>query len=129
MLEKFVDSLGKELDMRELIKTTESGQYQLPFANDVLVLALFSPEGTYQFKSSIGKNPELKPEDFYVKALEATLFGKGTRGAAIGLDEERKLLTLSLEVDYNSTYKDWKEKLEDFVNVLEYWRNELANYK
>jgi hypothetical protein len=56
--------------------------------------------------------------------LEANLFGRGTRNAIIGLTEDGKLLTLSAELDYNSTYKEFKEKLEDFVTILDYWRKE-----
>jgi hypothetical protein len=61
--------------------------------------------------------------------MEANLFGMGTRGAAIGLNKEENLLTLSLELDYNSSYKDFKEKLEDFVSILDYWRKEALKHQ
>jgi hypothetical protein len=61
--------------------------------------------------------------------MEANLFGRGTRGAAIGLNEEGKLLTLSLELDYNNSFKEFKENLEDFISVIDFWRTEASKHE
>ncbi len=60
--------------------------------------------------------------------MEANLFGIGTRGAAIGLNEDGNVLTLSLELDYNSSYQEFKEKLEDFISVMDFWRKEALEH-
>ena len=53
-----------------------------------------SPSGGVLYKGMIGKCPQKNSEAFILKLMEANLFGRGTRGAAIGLREEDNLLTL-----------------------------------
>lgn len=123
MLESLVDQLGQELQMKELISTTKEGSYTLPFEENIEVQVVETPFN-YLFKGIIGPCPSRNKEAFLAKTMEANLFGRGTRNAIIGLTEDGKLLTLSAELDYNSTYKEFKEKLEDFVTILDYWRKE-----
>lgn len=129
MLDTFVQQLGKELNMEEQITVVERGHYKLPFEGDFDVDAFQSPEGLYTFKGLIGPYPNQKVEEFLTRVMEANLFGKGTYGAVIGLSEDEKLLTLSLQVDYNSNYKEWVGKLQDFVSVMDFWREAAQNYR
>lgn len=124
MLDTFISQIGNELEMTDFITSPEPGHFQLQFAGDIQVDAAQSQQGYYGFKGIIGDCPKEKAQEFLIKTMEANLFVRQTRGAIIGLNEDGKVLTLTLEVDYNSSYKEWKEKLEDFVNVLEFWRNE-----
>jgi hypothetical protein len=123
MLDTLVQQLGKELEMEEFITSPEIGHYIASF-NDNIQVEMSQSDKSYQLKALIGKLPEKNVDSFLKKTMEANLFGRGTRGAVIGLDAEGNLLTLSLELDYNSSYKDFKDKLEDFVNVLDFWRQE-----
>lgn len=125
MLDAFIRQLSHELQMADLIVSQQPGHYNLPFEGNIQIEAIQSPE-TLCFKGVIGNYPEGKTNDFISKMMEANLFAQQTRGAAIGLNSDGKLLTLSLEVDYNSSYKEWKEKLEDFANVLEFWKKEVG---
>lgn len=128
MLEKLVAQLSKELSMEDLVTSSESQHYTLPFDEGVQVEAI-ELENSYWLKSKIGPAPENNAEAFLLKVMEANLFGMGTRGAAIGLNEEGKVLTLSLQLDYNSSFKEFKEKLEDFVSVLDFWRKEALKHE
>lgn len=128
MLETLIQQLGQELQMEEFIISTSPGNYQLSFENNITV-DLSTLEQSYILKSTIGPCPKQNLEAFFTKALEANLFGRGTRGASIGLSPDGNLLTLSLELDYNSGYRDFKEKLEDFVNVIDFWREEALKHR
>jgi hypothetical protein len=128
MLEKLIAQLSQDLAMEELITTPDQNHYHLPFAKEIEIEAI-ELEKSFLFKGIIGERPKENGDAFLLKALEANLFGIGTRGASIGMNEEGKLLTLSLELDYNSSYKDFKEKLEDFVSVIDFWRNEASNHR
>ena len=127
MLNSFVDKLGQELQMKDLILTTNEGTYTLPFDENIEVQAI-QIEHSYLFKGIIGPCPQTNKEAFIGKAMEANLFGKGTRNNSIGLTEDGNILTLSGELDYNSTYGEFKEKLEDFVSVLDFWRKEALTH-
>ncbi len=60
--------------------------------------------------------------------MDANLFGRGTRKNIIGLTEDGNMLTLSGDLRYNSPYREFKEKLEDFVSIIDYWRNEAVSH-
>lgn len=127
MLEKLIDQLSQELAMEAIIPS-EDHHYRLPFDNNLEVEAIELEKG-FLLKGVIGNRPQQNAESFLLKAMEANLFGIGTRGASIGLNEDGKILTLSLEVDYNSSYKEFKEKLEDFISVMDFWREEASKHQ
>lgn len=127
MLDNFIRQLSRELDMEDLIIAPEPGHYIVPFEDEIQIDLIQSPH-SYLFKGVIGSCPKDNLDAFLFKSMEANLFGRGTRGAAIGLNGEGNLLTLSLELDYNSTYKDFREKLEDFVSILDFWRKEALKH-
>lgn len=128
MLEKLIHQLGRDLFMEDLITSTEKDHYFLPFDNDIEVEAI-QLDKNYLLKGVIGEYPQQNTEAFFLKTMEANLFGMGTRGAVIGLNEEGKLLTLSLELDYNSSFKEFKEKLEDFISVIDFWKKEALKHE
>ncbi len=127
MLNSFVDKLGEELQMKELILSENEDTFTLPFDENIEVQATQN-EYSYLFKGIIGPCPKTNKEAFIGKAMEANLFGKGTRNNSIGLTEDGNMLTLTGELDYNSTYREFKEKLEDFVSVLDFWRKEALTH-
>lgn len=126
MLETLLGQLGRELEMQDLITSSENHHYYLPFDNNINVEAI-ELDKSYMLKGIIGERPQENTEAFFLKVMEANLFGIGTRGAVIGLTEDEKVLTLSVELEYNHSYKNFKEKLEDFVSVLDFWRKEALN--
>src|SRR4051794_20113549 len=121
MLDTHVQKLGQELGMEDQISSPEAGHFRIPLIQNIEVEAFQSPQGHSTFRGTIGPLPQQNGEEFAARTLEANLFGRGTRGAVIGLDEDGNLLTLTMEVDYNETYKEWKERLEDFISVIDYW--------
>lgn len=60
--------------------------------------------------------------------MKANLFGQGTLGAALGLEPEQNLLTLSLELPYDMDYRHFKESVEDFTNIVDYWKVEVDTH-
>lgn len=129
MIETMIQQLGRELEMEEVITSPEPGHYIVPFDEGLQIELTQSPLGYYVYRGVIGPYPKKNPEPFTQRLMEMNLFGKGTYGAAIGLNEEGNVLTLCLELDYNSSYKEFRNKLEDFLNVLEFWRKEVVNLK
>jgi len=122
MLVKWIQQLGQELEMSDLIKQLETNQYEIPFypAFHVKIQQL---EHSCLLKSDIA---ECSSPELLTIAMESNLFGRGTRGTLIGLSESGKMLTLSLELDYNSSYNEFKEKLEDFISVVDFWKQETV---
>ena len=121
MLEKLITELGEEMSLEKPFVCTEDRHYSLNFDPDIEV-TLSEVDKNILCKGIIGTIPQQNTEPFLLSIMEANLFGLGTRGAVIGLDSEGKLLTLSLSFDRDSPFAYFKEKLEDFVSVLDHWR-------
>lgn len=61
--------------------------------------------------------------------MKANFLGQGTLGGAIGIDDEEKFLTLSLTLPYDVNQRTFKEAVEDFANILDFWRDEVARFE
>lgn len=73
--------------------------------------------------------PRGKEEELYTQMLLANLFGQGTYGAVISLDDDARHIELSRTIDYDVNFKDFKDILEDFINAVDFWREEALNYQ
>lgn len=67
-------------------------------------------------------------EELFIHLLYANLFGQGTKGALLGLNESGNLLTLSRIIDYDVNFKEFRDVIEDFINTIDFWREESKKY-
>ncbi len=89
----------------------------------------FGPlEHDFSLSCRIGEPPVRNKEDFYVLLMSANFLGQGTGGNILGMDKEEKYLTLSSIIPYDVEAKRFKEIVEDFVNFVDFWREELARH-
>lgn len=123
----YLKRLCEDLNMSTELEQNKSGWYLLPLTED-LHISIKKLDPGFFLSSPICPCPEIKKEDLFIKLMKANLFGQGTLGAAIGLETEKKLLTLSLSSPYDSDYRHFKESVEDFVNILDYWKEEVDTH-
>lgn len=122
-LETFVQEFASEMELDGSLPLENSGTYVLPLEDDVKVLIASVPEG-FSLACTLAPCPQANKEAFLTKALLGNLFGQGTRGAVLGLNEAGNMVTLSKIIDGSVDYKTFKEALEDFVNTVDFWRGE-----
>lgn len=67
-------------------------------------------------------------EEFFSHVLYANLLGQGTKGSLLSLNESGNLLTLSCIIDYDVNFKEFRDFVEDFINTIDYWREESKKY-
>lgn len=120
-----MDMLCREFELPSLL-TEKKGVYVFPLESGNKIAITDLPPG-YSFSCVLGECPVQNKEEFLSHVMFANLFGKGTNGAVLGLDENGNLLTLSQTVDYTTNYKAFKEKLEDFASTADFWSEELKN--
>lgn len=128
MLDSFIKQISDELDMKDSITSPAADRYVLSFQNDVDVEVTNAPHG-YAFTGTIAKVPERNAEILLTQLMEGNLFGQGTYGGILGINEDETLITFSNELDQSSSYKDFKNKIEDCVNVISFWKNEALKYQ
>lgn len=125
MLKGLVNELAKELEMKEEIVSEDDQHFRLSFDHGTVDAT--EMKECILLKGAIGEKPKKNSDAFLMRVMEANLFGIGTRGGMIGLKE--KQLTLIFELDPSISYKDFKEKLEDFISVKTFWQNESLKHE
>lgn len=124
MIEKHLTQLFTELGLAPPPSFEKDSLLKITlFSFPMEVLKLES--GAY-ISAPIAPLPTNEKEEFLLKVMKANYLGQGTGGAALGLREDESFLTLSLSLPYEMNYRAFKDAIEDFVNYVEYWKNETA---
>ncbi len=125
LLRDYLEQLYQELEIKQKPKLNEKKFFSFNFSEAIQV-AMKDLDPGVAMHAKICPCPEKKREDLFIFLMRANLLGQGTGGSRIGLDPEEKFLTLSLGLPYEMNYQSFKDKVEDFVNYLIYWRDEVA---
>ncbi|MES2273074.1 MAG: type III secretion system chaperone [Chlamydiota bacterium] len=128
LLREYLEQLHGELAIQTKPKLNESKFFPFRLSDEVELLLKDLDPGVAML-AKICICPKLRREDLFIYLMRANLLGQGTGGARIGLDQEEKFLTLSLGLPYEMNYQAFKESLEDFVNYLIYWREEVTKFE
>ncbi len=128
MLRDHLKQLCEELKIEPVPKLNEQKFYPFRFSDEVLV-QLRDLEPGLSLHAKICPCPEGKREDLFIYLMRANLLGQGTGGSRIGLDPDEKFLTLSRGLPYEMNYQVFRESIEDFVNYLIYWREEVTKFE
>ncbi|MBS0585509.1 MAG: type III secretion system chaperone [Verrucomicrobia bacterium] len=130
MLDTILFDLEKHLQIKPVKGVDEMKAYTLLEIGDEAQVWVKELDKGLFLQSKIA--PLFTPKDreaFYIYIMKANFLGQGTGGATIGIDPDEKFLTLSLVIPYEVNYKLFKDRLEDFVNYLAYWRKEFKNHE
>lgn len=125
MLSQLLEKLAEEITFTSAPqwKGEEECHFQI-FPEVEIYLQTLKPKGIF-ISSILSPVPTLKKEEIFLRLMEANLLGQGTGGGVISLDTQENFLTLSLDLPYEMDYVKFKEQIEDFVNYLSYWREEI----
>ncbi len=99
--------------------------YSIPLEEGLEVI-ITPTQGGFSIKSSIAECPKGKEPEFLTQAMTANVFGQGTDHCVLGLDESGKYITLNREIDYRNNYSDFSHIIEDFIYMIDFWRDEAA---
>jgi len=127
MLRDYLAQLCQELEIDSVPKLNEQKFYPFRLGDEFIALKDLDPGMSMQAQICLA--PEKKKEDLFIFLMRANLLGQGTGGARIGIDQEEKFLTLSLGLPYEMNYQIFRETIEDFVNYLIYWREEVTKFE
>ncbi len=128
MLEPFIQKLTQEMELEGSLATQVAGVFALPLEENVAVTIIDRPPG-FALSCSLCQPPTKNEEAYLTRLMLGNLFGQGTKGAILGLNSDGNLLTLSQTIDYTINYKEFKDILEDFVNSVDFWRDEMQKYR
>ena len=127
MLRDYLETFCKEIAIDMPPKSNESKSYVLKLAGESIAIRDLDPG--VSMRAQICEVPKKKKEELFIYLMRANLLGQGTGANRIGLDADEKFLTLSLGLPYELNYQTFKETVEDFVNYLIYWREEVTKFE
>jgi len=122
MIERLIEQLSRELEVPSIAPKSK-GVYILPLEED-LFITISEKEGAIHLDSQVAPVPEEDQGRFFQSMLAANLFGQGTYGAILGLDEEGRGLRMQRSLDYPVDYRQFRDAVEDFINAVDFWRQE-----
>lgn len=122
MLEKFLDTLTRELDLPPCLCKENKATFAL---GDTKTIIQKTDPG-YFFTATVHALPKTNQEELFMKVMQGNLLGQGTGGSVIAMDQDEKHFILSRAVGYELDYPGFKELLEEFINYIHYWKEEIA---
>lgn len=128
MLDKLIEKLSEDFELTGSLATEVPGTYAFPL-DEGLTIMISEISNGFSLKCSVAPYPKVKEEAFLTQAMLGNLFGQGTRGAVLGLTMDGNLLTLTQVIDYTVDYKEFREILEDYINAVDFWRDEALSHK
>lgn len=123
-IQEYTTQIIEQLGLVSDSYPNENKMFKLDFGGRIVVNYADLHPGVY-FVSAVGPIPERGREVVITALMHLNLLGKGTADGVIGYDEEIKQLTFSMAVPYRVQFGEFKNKLEDFVNYVELWKEEL----
>lgn len=124
MLADWMKKIADEIGEGSVLTSEKVGAYSIPLNEDTLIEIIEKPEGFTLF-CNMCPCPIKREEEFFSEMLQGNLFGKATAGAVLGLSGDGKRVTASREISSYADYKEFRDALEDFMNVVDFWLDEM----
>lgn len=128
MLKHFIEKLITDLGFEQDLDANEDGSYSLLLEPDIDITLKETSEAFIKFQTQVAELPTSNTEGYLTKLMVANLFGRETGGAALGVDSEGKKVVLVDFLVEEQDYRIFHDRLEDFVNYAEAWRQETIEF-
>lgn len=124
----FVQAFVGDLDLGASLPEVTPGSYELPLESDLVVTISEIGKG-FSLMTSLAPCPKTNRESLFTQALLGNLFGQGTHGATLGISPDGNYLVLSRAFPELTDYNTFRDTIEDFINVADYWQGIIKSYK
>ena len=120
-MEEIIEKACKELDLKWKKKEKKFEIHVI----EKTTVTVEREDNNITLFANIMECPREKREDIFVHLMKGNFLGKGTGGAAAGLDKDEKNLTLLLTLPYEIGSQQFKAVIEDFINYIFFWREQI----
>lgn len=121
MLETLVNQLSSNYQFPIEFFKEPSRHYILKIDQDT-ALTFRELEKGFLIQSAVDLAPKENAEELFLLLLKANFLGQGTKGSYLALNESGETLLFLHEQTNQLNYPQFKEKIEEFVNYLNYWK-------
>ncbi len=126
MLQDHLKELERELEVTIDQKPNERAIFSLRIDPELEVEFRDLEEGIF-LQSQICEVPEKNKEDLFISLSEASLLGIGAMGSIFGLTEDCKYIIVNHLIDYDVSYQQFHDILEDFINIAKIYQDEIKS--
>lgn len=127
-LEPLLKELEKEYQLKKPFDQIARGVFVIPLDDDIQLYISQNNDGIL-FNATLIEAPIGKEEELYMTLLHANLMGQGTKGALLALTDDARKLTLSRLIEYDPSFNDFKDMLDDFIDSVDFWCEEALIYQ
>ncbi|MBI5274591.1 MAG: type III secretion system chaperone [Chlamydiales bacterium] len=127
ILDQHLDQFEKEFKRKSLFIKEKEHVYYFSADHPFPIYVRYLDPGVHFF-STLHAIPTKNLESFFMYIMSANYLGLGTGKSIIGLEPNEKFLTLSMAIPYEENYMEFKELLEEFLNHLQYWKDQIETY-
>ena len=124
MLKHLITELCQQFQLPMNLEINPQGYYEVS-VNDTTNLLFKELNPGFSCRSILAPVPQKPTEDLFILLMKANFLGQGTKGSCIAIDDSVQNFLFTLSVPEEINYRLFKEKLEEFINYLEYWRKRI----
>jgi hypothetical protein len=118
-VEEYVRKLAQYLGIEDTISVDQKRTVTFFLTLPLKIIAL---DPGMHLEAKVGPCPQQNRELLFTQFMAANALGQGTGGAILALDAEEKSLTLSWTLPYEMKFETFREHIEDFINLVLYWK-------
>ena len=127
-VERLLENLTENLHLEAIPQKDKEGIYRLKLPPNFQVGISELDPGIFLSSLILPIPKEGSKEALFIHLMKANLMGQGTGGGAIGIDTTEKFFTFSQSLPFEMSYQVFKESLEDFLNYISYWQEEIVRF-
>lgn len=124
-IDQYLKRLSNDLKLSEFYLQVAPKHFKL-LINDFQELEIIELQDGYFMTYPVGKvMDDLDLEKFFSYLMHANFLGQGTGKSSLGLHPSEKIMTLSMTIFFDVDYSFFKERLEEMLNYIDYWKEHL----
>ena len=127
-LDRLIENLATKLKLDAVPQKNKKGHYPLQIGASPEVTVHPLDTGLFMTAKILPIPKEGNKEALFIYLMKANLLRQGTGGGAIGIDKEEQFFTLSYTLPFEVNDQVFYESLEDFLNYVDYWKEEIVKY-
>ena len=127
-IEQLINNLTSKLKIPIVYRKDENGIHHLKIGVSPEIAIRKLDIGIFLSAPIFPIPKEENKEALFIYLMKANLMGQGTGGATIGIDSSETFFTLTLTLPFEVDDTLFYERLEDYVNFIDYWKEEIPSF-
>lgn len=126
MLETYLKQLSSQYSLFVNFEKDLEGFMHLQMDPSLDLFLKELPKGM-MCKAIVAPMPGKDQEDLLALLMRANYLGQGTKGGVLALDDTAQTIMFFSSISYEYTYPEFKDKIEEAMNYLNYWKTRIKD--